>query len=118
MDFSNEDVRELDAEEFAEEREELRGDEGLAARGAAEPEGFANGATRQLVEEGIAPEDAEPTDLFEEVIYRKLESGRHDVIMPFAEDNGLDFGKMAMWRLNTPFKWISDYLDQEPAVAA
>lgn len=117
MEFSSDDVRRLDPEEFSEEREELRGEEGLACRGAAQPEGYANGVTSELIDEGIAPEGSEPSDLFDEVILRELSDGRQDVIMPFAEDSGLDFGKMAMWRLQSPFTWVSDYLDQEPVVA-
>lgn len=114
MPYSSKEVRIVEPDEFQEEVERLRGmKEGLVCRRASEPEGYANGLTNTLQAEGIVEDGIEPEELFDEVIYRVASSGRRDVILPFVDKPPADFEQLSNWRLTSPFKWISDYINQE-----
>lgn len=88
------------------------GRDGLVFPGAGgELEEWRTGILDMLKEEGIA----KSAEDFDQPFYGVSTGGRIDFVMPFAKNNQLNLGALAMWRLkmhsSLSAKWISDFVE-------
>jgi len=97
---------------FREFVEDIGGKDGLVMLGAGGSiNDWINGISAHLAEEGIASSE-KPVDLWSGAYVMTTSGGRTDLALMFNEDDALNIGKLAMWRLQRggDASWVSDYV--------
>lgn len=97
---------------FPEFKEMVRGQkEGIVLLGAGgKLSEWTKGVADILFNEGIS-ESNKVDEVFPDIYILKTTGGRTDLVMLFSEDNKLNMGKMAIWRLRFgDCSWVSDYI--------